>query len=173
MTLARAEGLRWVFRFAVGTVTVLLIVAASRVNWEASPDSESELRLSWRYVSPTVEACRPPTDQELSGLPQHMRPSEICEGGPIPFSLRIALDGQVLREGPVVGGGERAISIYERFDVTPGNHDLAVDFWPDTAEVPLPEGLAQQLRRTVPFTGGRAILLTLGELGFEVRNQVP
>ena len=91
-----AGGLDGVVRLAVGIMTVLLIVAASRVNWEATPDSKSELRISWRYASPTTKACRPPTEAELAGLPQHMRPAEICEGGPIPFSLRIALDGRVL-----------------------------------------------------------------------------
>lgn len=168
--MSRARG---TLQLAAGLLLTLLIVAASRVSWDASPHAAAELRLSWRYVSPTVEACRTPTDEEVVGLPQHMRPTEICEGGPIPFNLRIVLDGETLLDGPIAGNGERAVSTFERFPVLPGDHDLVVEFWPDSTETELPDGLAQRLRRTVTFPERRAILVTLGEAGLEVRTQAP
>lgn len=167
------NGLRTAVQLAAGLLMTLVIVAASRVNWDASPNAAAELRLSWRYVSPTVEECRTPTDEEVASLPQHMRPTQVCDGGPIPFNLRIVLDGETLLDGPIARNGERAVSTFERFHVSPGDHDLAVDFWPDSTETALPDGLSQRLRRTVTFPEGRAILVTLGEAGLEIRTEAP
>ena len=168
------SGRRSAAQLGLGLVMgAFLIAAPSRVSWEASPTASAELRLSWRYVSPTVEACRIPTEEEVAGLPQHMRPTQLCDGGPIPFNLRVALDGEILLEQEVGGRGERAVSTFEHFPVLPGDHELVVDFWPDSTEAELPEGLSQQLRRMVTFPERRAILVTLGEAGLEVRTREP
>ena len=174
-------------QLGAGLVLALIVLLPSRVDWDASPGAprasgtvgtvgvvgvvgeQSELRLSWRYVAPTVQACRPPTERELAGLPQHMRPTEICDGGALPFRLRVVLDGDTLRSGLVQGGAGRALSILERFPVAAGRHDLSVDFWPDSANQNLPPGLAKEITRSVNFTGRRAVLVTLEDDGLAIR----
>ena len=150
-----------------GALMVVAVAGLSRLPWDLGPaEPTSELRLSWRTLAPTVERCRPPTEAELAGVPAHMRPREICEGGPVPFQLQVTVDGADLRQGPVPTGGERAVSVYEVYAISPGEHEVVVSFRPDGPGDG--EGESHSLRRTLMFEAGRARLITMGEGGLSV-----
>ena len=163
------RGLRWTITAALA----LLVAATSRLPWTPASEPVAHLRLSWRYAAPTVEACRPPTEEELSGLPQHMRPTEVCDGGPIPFHLRVAVDGEVIVDESASDSDERAISVYHEHPVTPGDHEVVVEFWPDSSTTSLPPDLARELHADVSFPAGRAKLVTLGPSGLLVLDRTP
>lgn len=157
----------WAVRGTVATVLCLAVAATSRVPWSSGDGERTQLRLSWGGIAHTTEACRPPTEEELTGLPQHMRPREICDGAPVGFNLRLVVDGDTLVQGPIVGGGrsERAYTVYHQFVLNPGTHRLALDLWPDSAGATLPPGLHQSLREVLDLPAGRATLLTLDSGG--------
>ena len=118
---------------ALGAMVVL-----SRVSWRSSDPDVGELRLSWRVSAPSQRSCRPPTEDELSGVLPHMRPTEICTDTAISFRLAVRLNGETLHSAPVERSGPRArrITVHESFALAPGDHALEVDFLPE----PPPEG---------------------------------
>ena len=175
--------------WVLGVVAAAVLAGLSRVPVDLGPDEPtSELRLSWRALAPTEEQCRPPTEAELSGLPAHMRPQEVCEGGAVPYDLTVSIDGEELRRGPASTSGERTVTVYESYAVTPGEHDVLVTFQagrsrtaadgePTSATAPAfdPGGddqgggrASHTLRRTLLFEAGRARLITLQEEGLSL-----
>ncbi len=144
---------------AVGALVCFAVVAGSQVPWVASASDEAIVRLSWRAVLPTVEDCRPPTDEDLRGIPPHMRPAEVCSGSPVPFRLEFTLDGQRLIDERVAGSGargDRPMYVFEEFSVEPGVHRVDLTFAPDTAETARAPGthLVRELR-----IGSREVVL--------------
>ena len=153
--------------WVVGVLLVVALAGLSRLSWDLGPaEASSELRLSWRAQTPTSERCRPPTEEELAGLPAHMRPREICEGGAVPFQLRVSVGGAEFRRGVISPTGDRTISVYEVYAVPPGEQEVIVSFGPEEpASVNVEE---VYLRRTLRFEAGRARLITMGVEGLSV-----
>ena len=138
------------------------MVWLSRVRWRNPPAEAAELRVSWRIPAPSDRQCRPPTDAELEGVLPHMRPTEICSDEAVPFRLSVVLDGDTLRSGPVAGAGgrARAITVYERFAIPPGSHDIVVGFIPDAANANAPGApAAMSLDASVTAAPGDVILV--------------
>ncbi len=157
---------RLVLIAALSLAATLVIVAGSRLPWTSARGASSELRISWRSVAPSSRACRPPTEDEVRGLPQHMRPREVCEGGPVPFFYSVIVDEDTLSSGPAShpgGRGDLTLSVLDVHDVAPGRHRVRVDFWPDSAARSLPPDAATSLDRTVEFGPGRAVLVTMSD----------
>lgn len=153
--------------WVAGLLMVVALAGLSRLSWDLGPqEATSELRLSWRAQTPTLERCRPPTEDELAGLPAHMRPREICEGGAVPFQLQVSVSGTELRRGIISPTGDRTISVYEVYAVPPGEHEVVVNFGPEDAGNADVEEIS--LRRTVRFEAGRARLITMGTDGLDV-----
>ncbi|MDE2782969.1 MAG: hypothetical protein OXK77_08435 [Gemmatimonadota bacterium] len=144
---------------------VLAMVSLSRLRWR-NPDAEAaELRLSWRIPAPSERSCRPPTEAELEGVLPHMRPSEVCTDEAIPYRLTVLLDGDTLRSGPVAraGGRIRAITVYERFVIAPGDHRITVGFAPETASAA--EAVAMAMDADVAAAPGDVILVATDDTG--------
>ena len=160
----------WPRRFLASLLAIaalLTIVWLSQVRWRNPPADAAELRVSWRIPAPSDRQCRPPTDAELEGVLPHMRPTEICRDEAVPFRLSILLDGDTLRSGPVAGAGRRAraITVYERFAIPPGGHDIIVEFVPEAANANAPEALAMSLRASVTAAPGDVILVAPDDNG--------
>lgn len=162
-----AWGGRRVGGWVLGVLMAVGVAGLSRVPWNLGPDEPtSELRLSWRTRAATTEACRPPTEAEVAGLPAHMRPREICEGGAVPVQLQVSVDGTELREGLLPSARDRTVSVYEIYPVPPGDHEVLIHFGPDPGASPgAPTGGAASFRGTLRFEPGRARLITLGPDG--------
>ena len=115
---------------------LLALATLSEVAWQGAADvNAAELRLSWRVPAPATRQCRPPTEEELSGVAPHMRPTEVCTDEAVPFHLAVQLDGDTLHSEPVERAGPRAraVTVYTSFAVPPGSRRLRVEFVPQTA----------------------------------------
>jgi hypothetical protein len=115
----------------VGLALTAALVAGSQAPWRAHGSEEARIRLSWRTVSEPVSACRAPSAEELEGLPPHMRMKEICERRHAPFRLRVAIDGEAVRDvllRPPGARADRPLHVFEELRVAPGRHRLAVEF---------------------------------------------
>ena len=118
----------------LGTFLCAAVIAGSRVPWDPEPPQAAVVRLSWRAVPAMVEECHPPTEEELAGLPPHMRPPEICVGRAIPFRLRFRLDGETLVDEQVLGAGVREgrpMYVFHEARTVAGEHVIEVDWVPD------------------------------------------
>ncbi len=117
-----------------GVVALVLtagIGGLSRWEWEADKTSNAAIRLAWRTRSARVQECRPPTAEELSGVPTHMQQREICEGRVLAYRLRVSLDSQVVVDEDIHGAGareDRPIVVFREFEVAEGTHTVEVSF---------------------------------------------
>jgi hypothetical protein len=115
----------------VAVVSLVVLVALSRVPFEALPGDHALIRLSWRTVGSYVEECRRLTPEELERLPVHMRREEICEGRMLSFRLRVTLDERVVLEEvilPAGARGDRPLFVLREIAVPPGEHRLRVEW---------------------------------------------
>jgi hypothetical protein len=101
----------------VAALATLVLGAASRAPWTASPADHALLRLSWRVQSESAEECRPLSEEEKADLPVHMRVPEVCETRAIPYLLQVTIDGSGAVSDTVHGAGARG----------PPDHDLSRD----------------------------------------------
>ena len=117
----------------LGAGMLASIVALSQVPWTASPDENGELRLAWRWRSQRVQRCRTLTPEELAKLPAHMRAATSCERPLRPWLLVVSVDDHEEARDTVRARGaesDRPLSIYRRVPLSPGRHEIAVDFTP-------------------------------------------
>jgi len=114
---------------AVGAT--VLLAALSRAPQPVGDGHGGLLRLSWSGQPERVEVCRTMPDEELAALPQHMRQPVVCEGRAADYHLVVTVDGAVVTDEPVTGGGlrhDRPVYLYREFPLSPGAHALTVRF---------------------------------------------
>ena len=117
----------------VAALAMLVLGAASRAPWTASPADLALLRLSWRVQSESAEECRPLSEEEKADLPVHMRVPEVCEARAIPYLLQVTIDGSGAVSDTVHGAGareDRPITIFREIPLTAGTHVVEVSFAP-------------------------------------------
>lgn len=117
-------------------VTVALAVgvaASSRIPYSLPGHDKAMLRLSWRYRGEKIQSCRKRTQQELDALPIHMRTPEECTTRLREYVLRLSIDDEeadsVLYR-PSGAKGDRPIFVYYGKELSPGLHELEVEFEP-------------------------------------------
>ena len=150
-----------------GGAILLPVILLSTVPWPGGGDA-AELRVSLRLPAVATEACRPPTEEEVRGVPPHMRPAEICSGEVVPFGMRVVVAGDTLDAGtvrPPGGGRGRTLSVYRSYRTAPGALDVEVALWPDSSVVGLPDALELSLRTSLSLAAGEVALVTRGENG--------
>lgn len=115
-------------------VTIIVTVglgALSQVPYEPDTADHAVVRLAWRVRSVRVEECRRLTEDELQGVPTHMRREEVCEGRVLPYRLIVSLDGTPLVDDVVRAAGareDRPLFVNYEVPVEPGALDLSVRF---------------------------------------------
>lgn len=144
----------------VGLAAVLIVVVAavSRVPWAARSE-QGLLRLSWRVAVDAQEVCRAPTDDEVAGLPAHMRPQTVCVSDSSAYTLRVRVDGATVLERGYAGAGARAdrpVYVFEEIPLAPGSHRVGVEFLPAEGG----PGRALALDAPVIVRAGYALLVT-------------
>ena len=157
-TLTRAAGV------VVALAVTLAIVAGSHVTIWRDTGAEGVLRLAWRARPDRVEDCRSPSEEALASVPAHMRQTTICEGASAAYRLEVQVDGQVVLDEQVQGGGlrhDRPIYVFREIRVPQGDRAVAVRFvrLAETAQAQpggVPPSLA--LERTLRFAPGRVVL---------------
>jgi len=153
---------------ALVTSAVLMaaLVALSGVGFVVESGDQGRIRLSWKAVGQRVEACRTPSQEELEALPEHMRRSEICEGGLAPFELRVAIDGREVYARTLRAAGareDRPTTVYEEFPVSPGRHRLAVRFESTPPAGAVPTSAPLTLERDVEIAPREILLVVRDE----------
>jgi hypothetical protein len=104
----------------VGAVT---LVWASRLPMTAHPSPDAMLRLAWSARPERIETCRQQSEEELAKIPQHMRQPVACEGVTAEYRLLVRVDGQVVADRLVHGGGlrrDRRLYVLEELPVPSG-----------------------------------------------------
>ena len=128
---------RTVLGASLATLAILVIGAATRAPWTATPADRALLRLSWRAESETMEECRSLTEEELAELPVHMRTPEVCERRAVPYLLKVDIDGRTFLDDTLHGSGareDRPVHVFREFALRPGTHAVDVEFFAIGAE---------------------------------------
>ena len=129
MTASKIVG--WAFAILVSGVA-LFGLARGSAAWVPAPNASSAaVRLSWSARSQRIEACRTLTAKELAEREEHMRQRVECEGRFATYGLTVDVDGRLLHESIVRGGGlrhDRPLHVLRELTVPPGTHRLGVRF---------------------------------------------
>lgn len=119
----------------VGALMALAMLAAlvwgSNAPIAAHPSPDAVLRLAWSARPERIEVCREPGPEELARLPQHMRQARVCEGRTAEYRLQVRVDGRVLADRVVHGGGlrrDRRLYVFDELTIPPGEATIEVRF---------------------------------------------
>ncbi|MFN0180997.1 MAG: hypothetical protein ACKVZ0_19500 [Gemmatimonadales bacterium] len=119
------RGLGLVVAIAFG----VLLAIGSVAPWAPDPGDDGLIRLAWSARPERIERCRSLTDEELAGVPAHMRERVHCEGGAARYALTVRTNGQVRVNDTIRGGGARhegMIHLLRELPVAAGSVRLTV-----------------------------------------------
>lgn len=118
---------------AVSTAIAGLIGFGTRAPYTPPARETAALRLSWRLRGEKEQHCRKRSADELARLPVHMRTPEVCTGRLITYRLVLRIDDRApdtLLFAPAGAKGDRPIFVLHEERVTPGEHDIQIEFAP-------------------------------------------
>lgn len=122
--------LAWVGQAALYGIFALIIgVFATWPPYRHLPPDEALIKLSFSHHGQPVSECRERSAEELAKLPPNMRVSRVCPRERSPVAVEIDLDGAPLYRDVIAPSGlsrDGASTVYRRFPVKAGEHDLAV-----------------------------------------------
>jgi hypothetical protein len=119
---------------AVATMGALAWGSSAPMTAHRSPDAM--LRLAWSARPERIEKCEQQSEEELAKLPQHMRQPVACEGVTAEYRLQVRVDGALVAERRVHGGGlrrDRRLYVFEELPIPAG--EAAIDVRLDRVEV--------------------------------------
>ncbi len=114
--------------------TALALVALARVSAAPVPYHSGRaalLRLSWSARPERIEVCRALSREELEEREEHMRQRVECDGRFATYDLRVTIDGKIVGESVVRGGGfrhDRSMYLLREMDIPSGKRHLQVSF---------------------------------------------
>jgi hypothetical protein len=131
-----------------------------------APPEEGLLRLDWRLRGEEAGGCLRPTEAELERLPPHMRNPDACAGGLPPYRLSVRVDGGLVLDRVVRGGGvrgDRPLTVYDEVPLALGLRRIRIDFEPademgPPAATVAGDGLRLSTEGTVEIEAGRVLL---------------
>lgn len=125
---------------SVGAVLALGVLAgivwASNAPVPVHRSDDGILRLAWSVRPERIEKCRQRTAEELAQLPQHMRQAMSCEGTTAEYQLQLRVDGVLVAERLVRGGGlrrDRRLYVFEELPLR-ASQDIAIQVRLDRVE---------------------------------------
>jgi len=135
----------------------------------ASPDM-AVVKVSLSHAAKHVKPCVQLTPQQIAKLAPNMRRSVLCERQRLPLFFELDVDGKTaLRiEAPPSGlWGDGLSSVYERFDLAPGEHRISTRIR-DTART---SGWDYSYEEDVVLAAGRYVTITFKpeKGGFSIR----
>ena len=128
------------------------------------------VKLSLSHATDRVAPCVLLTPEEVAALAPNMRRTESCERARLPLTVEMDVDGQrvlSIEATPTGLWGDGPASVYQRFDLPPGQYRMAVRLR-DTARA---DGWDYTLVEDVTLTAGRYLTVTFkaGTGGFKIR----
>lgn len=147
-----------------GVVSVVLAAVITALSqWPVSmADEGAFVRLSWRTEPIRVEECRRFTDEELAGIPSHMRRAEECTGDFVDYELTLVLDGGTPSVDTLSPSGlrrDRPVYVLHDEAVAAGVHGVEVTF-----RALVPEGF-EVTDRPVTLTWSGEVPLVARQVG--------
>jgi hypothetical protein len=112
------------------------LVRASSAPLVVHPSNDGLLRLAWSARPERIQKCRQRSDEELAKLPQHMRQPLACEGTTAEYRLQVRVEGVLVVERIVRGGGlrrDRRLYVFEELPLAAGA-ERAIDVRLDRVE---------------------------------------
>ncbi len=124
----------WPARAGAVVVTLAgaaILAALSAWPMPGDPPEHALLRLDWRLRGEEAGDCLRPREEDLERLPVHMRNPDACLGALPPYHLRLWVDGALLVDDLVRGGGareDRPLTVYRAVPLTPGSRRIRAEF---------------------------------------------
>ncbi len=119
----------------------------------------ASVKVSLSHAADRVKPCVQLTQEEIAEFAANMRRTEICERERLPLVFELDIDGETiisLRAEPSGLWNDGPASIYERFEVAPGEHAIAARLR-DTART---VGWDYASEETVELQPGRYFTIT-------------
>ena len=117
------------------------------------------VKVSLSHAAERVKPCVQLTPQQIAELPPNMRRTQMCERERLPLLLQLEVDGEItldLEARPAGLWADGPASIYERFDLPPGAHQITARLR-DTART---DGWDYTLTEDVVLEAGRYLTIT-------------
>ncbi|MEX0906815.1 MAG: hypothetical protein WD054_00685 [Gemmatimonadota bacterium] len=114
---------------ACSAAVTLGIAALARAPWSPPGAAQATLRLSWRMTVSARENCRPRTEQELAGVPVHMRTPEVCTPDEATYALITQIDDAPPDTVELIRGGvkgDRPLFVLEQRALPEGEHRVRI-----------------------------------------------
>ena len=124
----------------------------------ASEDAVA-VKLSLSHATERVVPCVTLSPEEVAKLAPNMRRTLSCERQRLPLIVQLSVDGEITFEHEALPSGlweDGPASIYERFDLAPGVHTIAVQLR-DTARE---DGWDYTYSEDVTLVAGRYMTIT-------------
>lgn len=126
---------------ALAAAAMAGIVWANSAPMTAHRVSDAVLRLAWSARPERIETCRQQSEEQLERLPQHMRQAVVCDGTTAEYRLEVRVDGEVIGDQVIHGGGlrqDRRLYVFQEFRVGEGDAAIDVRFHRGDAAEPNP-----------------------------------
>jgi hypothetical protein len=117
--------LRWLVAGGLVLLGGILTAWLSQAPYGDPAATQALLRLAWSGRPERLETCRTLTDEELEGVPVHMRQRIQCEGRSARYRLQVLLGGSVALVDTLAGAGarsDRPIHVLRDLALPPGLH---------------------------------------------------
>ena len=114
---------------AYAAFAALLGYFATMPRYQYSNPGMAGVKISLSHPADRVEECVQLTQEQIAELAANMRTTEACERQRLPLFLELDVDGnRVLElEAPPSGlWGDGPASVYERFNLEPGSHEISI-----------------------------------------------
>jgi hypothetical protein len=114
-----------------GAFAAFIGIFSTHPSYRQLEPGQALLKLSFTHAGQLVEDCRQRTPEELAKLAPNMRAPMECPRARSPVTVELRFDGQLLArrvERPSGLSRDGASTVYERFTVAAGKHDLSVKF---------------------------------------------
>ena len=108
-----------------------LLAAASAVSLPWHGEDAAAIRLSWSARPERIEVCRALSNAEVEALNEHMRQRVQCDGRAATYALRVRVNGVLLGDEVVRGGGlrhDRPLHLLQTYAVSPGGRRVQLEF---------------------------------------------
>jgi len=152
----------WIRRLVAAVLTGGMAVGIALLSLQPLPGGEvpdGVLLLDWRLRGEETGTCLRAPEAELERLPVHMRSQDACLGELPPYRLVLEIDGSVIVDREVRGGGfrgDRPLTVFREVQIEPGRREIHARFFREDGDA---EAIELEVREMVEVEAGRVLLL--------------
>lgn len=155
-----SNALRYILQVAAYAAFALIVGYLSFwPRYQYALPEVAAVKLSLSHATERVEPCVQLTPQQIAELAPNMRRTQACVRQRFPLRLQLEVDGEIAIELQAAPSGlweDGPASVYERFNLPPGPHQIAVRLR-DTARS---DGWDYNYTEDVVLEAGRYLTIT-------------